>query len=315
MNDNGGFSSDNDTSCSSCPQEENTRDSPSFSDIRSAHLPDIPMEDVFSLWARANYSKKMPHLLRDEHSWQLYNELHLNDFDALFSKTAEFLGLSIIIRTSLFDQEIKSFEHSFPGGSIIVVGAGLSTVHTRLANLDAHWYYVDLPPINTIRQQYCTGCSQSIDILDYTDIDWINHVPIMPGQDVLVVFPSSLQCADPIKVAILMESLADKWPSVHIVFDALTTKALGYTEIMNTMKSLTGKDYTSSGYTVDDIEEEVQMWSDEDLQFNVLRSYGIFDAVSIKSDWEKHTQKTVMRALILRAYNMHHVYHAATDIF
>lgn len=272
---------------------------------------DVTAQQLMTLWARATNEMKYPDFFSDPASVELFNKLGLHIFDDYFAGMPDFIGLSVRNRAMHIDEEITSYSQS--SGShlhIVVVGGGLACIQQRLSHIDADWYFVDHPQLNRIRRDLLPQSGLIIDAQAFEDYDWINALPIESGEKLMFIFPSTLYSMDPLSVAEVMAALADSWPGSHFVMDAITSKAQIFIEEMEEEGPVF---LPEAYYTVDDIDEEVSVWADEDLHFNVLRSYSLYDTISIRPEWDDLTRKLCMKAMIMRFYNMHHVYHASPD--
>jgi O-methyltransferase involved in polyketide biosynthesis len=138
--------------------------------------------------------------------------------------------VSSALRSGMFDDWVKAFLNHHPDGTVVEIGAGLSTRFERLDNSTVHWFDLDLPDVVELRRRFFTESARHVTLAaSILEADWVVAVRGSPGpyfflaETVLVYFEER-------EVRAALARIADAFPSASLAFDTTTRKGI---ELMN----------------------------------------------------------------------------------
>src|SRR5258705_11044596 len=106
----------------------------------------IPLE------GRAVETGKKHPILREPTAVEMVSAI---DYDCTrFGKGTGVMGLYLALGTATFDEYVRDFLAQHPAGTVVEIGAGLSTRYERLDNGEASWVDIDLPDAAEVRQMF-----------------------------------------------------------------------------------------------------------------------------------------------------------------
>lgn len=105
---------------------------------------------LIPLLGRAEETKRRRGLLRDPKAERIVADL---DYD--FTKWRGGASLrGTVLRTVMFDEDVRAFLERHPSGTVVELGAGLNTRYERLDNGRACWFELDLPDVIALRRRF-----------------------------------------------------------------------------------------------------------------------------------------------------------------
>lgn len=133
---------------------------------------------LIPLYGRAVEARKEQPLLRDAKAIEIVDSL---DYD--FAKLDGNRSLAgAVLRGLIFDSWVADFLDSFPGGTVVDIGAGLNTRFERLDNGTCHWVELDLPDSMELRRQFFEPTDRRAMVAgSVTSPDWLPEVREHPG--------------------------------------------------------------------------------------------------------------------------------------
>lgn len=114
-----------------------------------------------------------------------------SEFDAGDTTTNRFVDIATVLRGAVFDHWVREFLDDNPGGTVVELGAGLSTRAVRLAGelagrVDANWVDVDLPAVAELRRELLPGAEGRLVAGSVLDEDWLDVARELPPPYLLV---------------------------------------------------------------------------------------------------------------------------------
>jgi O-methyltransferase involved in polyketide biosynthesis len=180
-------------------------------------LGDVQETMLIPLHARAVETGKRRPIVRDAAAVEMVRAID-DDFRR-FGERPSVLATYIALRTAVFDEWVGSFLARYPAGTVIEIGAGLSTRFERLDNGLATWIDVDLPDAIEVRRMFLPDLPRrqriASSILDRTWIDQVHQSPapyLFVAEAVLVYLSDS-------DVRRAMALMTENFPGCRIAFD------------------------------------------------------------------------------------------------
>ena len=126
--------------------------------------------------------------------------------------------LAVIVRTLELDEVVRSFLRGHPDGTVVELGAGLSTRFDRLDNGRQRWIDVDLPAVTALRRALLPTSPRRVHVAaSLAESTWLDQVVGGPAccfvaEAVLGYLPGPV-------VRELLAHLARRCPGATIAFD------------------------------------------------------------------------------------------------
>ncbi|MFI1920053.1 class I SAM-dependent methyltransferase [Nocardia sp. NPDC020380] len=194
---------------------------PSEDNRRQLTLTPVQETLVIPLHGRAVESRKPHGLLRDEQAVRIVDSI---DYD--FSK---FDGPSILItalRACVFDAWTREFLTAHPGGTVVELGAGLSSRFDRLDNGSCHWFDLDLPEVIELRGRFFTDTERRRMITaSILDAEWLDEIAESPGP-YLFIAEGVLPYFEETEARKVLTTMVERFPGSLITFDTCGSKAV-----------------------------------------------------------------------------------------
>lgn len=170
---------------------------------------------LIPLYARAFETVRDRPLLADDKALELVRSI---DYDFTgFGRGPSIVGS--VLRSTIFDEWVRTFLRRFPTGTVVELGVGLNTRFERLDNGSAHWDELDLPDVMALRREFFpdearrTGLAGSV-----VDGDWVDTVLTRPGPYFLVSEAVLLYLAEA-EVRTALGHVADHFAGASVAFD------------------------------------------------------------------------------------------------
>lgn len=219
-------------------------------------LTGVPETMLLTLYHRARETRRPDGLFRDEFAVSFVERI---DHD--FSKFDDWkMEWSIPVRTWLIDAAVREFLGRNPGGTVVLLGAGLCTRPLRLDNGTARWFSVDLEPIRPFWQSLIGNSPRNSFIArSVRDFAWADAVQASGtgGGAVMLVAEGLFQYFPEADVRETVVAIRRRFPGAELVLDVLGTVTVGNPRLNATITA-TGSAYD---WGLDDC-SEMESWSD-----------------------------------------------------
>lgn len=257
---------------------------------------------LIPLWARSEEMNKRHPLVHDPRAREICEQL---DFDFSIFRRAYGTQIGCVLRGLLYDHWVASFLEKNPEGTVVELGAGLSTRFERIDNGRARWVDVDLPDAMALRRMHFVPSSRRhfvpISVTDPTLTESLAREITSPcifvSEGMLMYLPEA-------DVRGLLVRLADSFGPTEILLDAISPAVVRNQSLHDTMKHMMDAPFR---WGVDDI-GDIERW---DPRLRVLESATLPDIAARFRDRvpRRHrllgalVQKTMPR--FARAYRIH----------
>ncbi len=212
------------------------------------------MTMLIPLWARAEETRKGRPLVRDPRSLQICDSL---DFDFGTFRRAYGTQAGCVLRGLLYDQWVGDFLVRHPSGTVVELGAGLSTRFERLDNGAAHWVDVDLPHAMSLRRRLFPSTPRrtflSASVLDN---DWPSAARAAAAGPYFFVCEGVLMYFEPDDVRSLFARLAEAFGPTEIAFDSIAPMVVRHQALHDSMKHMMDAPFR---WGIDDI-RRIEQW-------------------------------------------------------
>lgn len=182
---------------------------------RTVNLGPVQETLLIPLLGRAVVTQQGRGLINDSRAVEIVESL---DYD--FSKWQKSKALTgSVLRTRMFDEDVKDFLTQHPTGSIIEIGCGLNTRFERLDNGQAHWFDLDLPDTIALRRQFFQDEPRRTMIeASVLDTEWMALVAATGGpwcfvSEAVIIYLENEQAKQAI------HQIADRFPGAWILTD------------------------------------------------------------------------------------------------
>lgn len=198
------------------------RTTPSEDNRRQLTLTPVQETLVIPLHGRAVESRKPRGLLRDEQAVRIVDSI---DYD--FTRFDG--GASILItawRACVFDVWTREFLTAHPSGTVVELGAGLSSRFDRLDNGSCHWFDLDLPEVIELRGRFFTDTERRRMITaSILDSEWLDEIAESPGP-YLFIAEGVLPYFEETEARKVLTTMVERFPGSLITFDTCGSKAV-----------------------------------------------------------------------------------------
>ncbi|HEY8079639.1 MAG TPA: class I SAM-dependent methyltransferase [Labilithrix sp.] len=188
------------------------------------------------LWARAVEMRKRRPLVRDLRAAEICADVAY-DFGTL--RHAYGTQIGCVLRGMLYDAWVAGWLARNPGGTIVELGAGLTTRFDRIDDGRAHWVDVDLPHAIALRRRYFAPAARrelvAASVVDPRLPDAIKRAAPPPY---LFVSEGMLMYLDPAEVRALFRRLADAFAPTEIAFDSIAPIVVRHQRLHDSMRHM-----------------------------------------------------------------------------
>jgi len=175
---------------------------------------------LIPLLGRAEATQAQGGLLHDPKAVEIVQALDY-DFDK-WRGGPSLLGT--VLRTRLFDEQVKTFLAQHPRGTVVEIGVGLNTRFERLDNGHAHWLELDLPDAMALRRRFFNDTERRTMLeASALDADWHTRVDALPGP-VCFVSEAVIIYFDTEVVEPWLQQLARRFPQAWLITDTTSSR-------------------------------------------------------------------------------------------
>ena len=170
---------------------------------------------------------------------------------SIIDNSSEYSLLASVARYYNTDRMERDFVRRNGKSSIVHLGVGLETANFRLSSLNAHFYDMDLPEVIGIRKELLNEQKNETLIAgDLFDMRWAGYIP--DDRPVMILVLGVFQYFHEDEILGVIGKMKDRFPGAELVFDATSTKGLGYT---NRYVRRTGNQSAAMHFGVDDAKD------------------------------------------------------------
>jgi O-methyltransferase involved in polyketide biosynthesis len=181
-------------------------------------VPDLAGISETMLWSlhnRASETRRPDGVLVDPDSVRIRSAMNY-DFARRFGDPVG----SLAARAAEIDRALRSWLKHHPDGCVVSLGEGLETQCRRVDNGRLRWLSVDLPDAIRLRERFLVPTQRFCHIAaSALDPVWMDAAE--PQSDIFIVAQGLLMYLEPETVRRLFTSIADRFPTAEIVFDAV----------------------------------------------------------------------------------------------
>jgi O-methyltransferase involved in polyketide biosynthesis len=182
---------------------------------------------VGPLWARATFSQRHPHILKDEEASEIFAKVvkrhprARDEFTAMEQLVDEFLGLFFLVRARVFDEAVRNYLVGYPEASVVNLGCGLDTTFTRVDNGRLLWFDLDLPDAIDYRLDLLPETTRSKCIpKSIFELSWFDDIGFEPRRGAFFIAGGLFSYFREADLISLCNSMAERFPSAELMFDA-----------------------------------------------------------------------------------------------
>jgi O-methyltransferase involved in polyketide biosynthesis len=191
---------------------------------------------MIPLWARAAESRKRRPVVHDPRALEICDSL---DFDFSVFRHAYGSQIGCVIRGLLYDRWVSEFLAQHPGGTIVELGAGLSTRFERVDQGRANWIDVDLPAVIALRRRFFEASPRrtplALSALDPTLPDRVRRAAAGPY---FVVTEGMLMYLAEADVRALLLRLTDAFGPCELAFDSISPAVVRHQRLHDSMRHM-----------------------------------------------------------------------------
>lgn len=170
---------------------------------------------------------------------------------SIIDNSSEYSLLASVARYYNTDRMERDFVRRNGKSSIVHLGVGLETANFRLSSLNAHFYDMDLPEVIGIRKELLNEQKNETLIAgDLFDMGWAGYIP--DDRPVMILVLGVFQYFHEDEILGVIGKMKERFPGAELVFDATSTKGLGYT---NRYVKKTGNKSAAMHFGVDDAKD------------------------------------------------------------
>lgn len=193
-------------------------ESPHTTDAPSAlavELGGVPETMLWTLHNRANEAKRADTLLHDPDAVRIYESIDY-DYVRSFGKP----DTSHPMRSRVFDDAVRPWLSTHPGGTVVELAAGLETQFQRCDDGEVHWVCVDVPEAIDVRARFLPETPRCRYVRKSAlDRSWFDAVDASRG--VFVTAQGLFMYFEESEVRSLIAAMAERFPGIEIMFDAI----------------------------------------------------------------------------------------------
>lgn len=209
---------------------------------------------MIPLWARAAETRKHRPLVRDVRALELCEQV---DYDFATFRHSHGTQIGCVLRGLLYDRWVGDFLARHPSGTVVELGAGLSTRFERIDNGKARWVDVDLPDAIALRRRHFAPTPRRTFLAaSVLDTDWPAAVAQAASGPYYFVSEGMLMYLDGEDVRGLLVRLANAFGPCEIALDSIAPAVVRHQRLHDSMKHMMDAPFR---WGIDDI-RDVERW-------------------------------------------------------
>jgi O-methyltransferase involved in polyketide biosynthesis len=209
---------------------------------------------MIPLWARAAETRKRRPLVRDVRALEICERI---DYDFATFRHSYGTQIGCVLRGLLYDRWVRDFLARHPGGTVVELGAGLSTRFERIDNGKARWVDVDLPDAIALRRShFAPSPRRTLLAASVLDQDWPAAVARAAPGPYYFVSEGMLMYLHGEDVRGLLVRLADAFGPCEVALDSIAPAVVRHQRLHDSMKHMMDAPFR---WGIDDI-RRVERW-------------------------------------------------------
>ena len=193
-----------------------------MSEVHLAGLSPTEETLLVPLFCRAAESRRKHAILRDPKAIEMVAAIPW-DYQR-FNQRWRRMGVAV--RAAMFDEWVRAFVQRHPEGTLVEIGAGLSTRFERLDNGTVHWFDLDLPEVIELRRRFFRdGGRYAMLAASVTDTGWMETVRRSPPPYFFVAETVLIYLQEQ-EVRGAMSQIAEHFPDSTFALDTASHKAV-----------------------------------------------------------------------------------------
>jgi O-methyltransferase involved in polyketide biosynthesis len=181
----------------------------------SVELDGIPETMLWVLYNRANEARRPDTYLHDPNCVCVYESIDY-DFERSFGKPHS----GHPMRSKLFDDALRPWLATHPGGTVVELGAGLETQFQRCDDGEVEWLCVDVPDAIAVRERFLPATPRCRFVqCSVLDLAWLDEVS--PAQGVFVTAQGLFMYLTEPEVRDVVTAIVHRFPRADLTFDTV----------------------------------------------------------------------------------------------
>lgn len=211
---------------------------------------------MIPLWARAAETRKRRPVVRDERALEICEGV---DFDFGIFRYAYGTQIGCVLRSLLFDRWVEDFLVRHPDGTVVELGAGLSTRFERIDNGRAQWVDVDLPDAIALRRRHVAPAPRrTLFAASVLDPGWLANVREIAPAPYYFVAEGMMMYLDANDVRDVLVRIADTFGPTEIALDSIGSLVVRHQAFHDSMRHMLDAPFR---WGIDDV-REIERWDD-----------------------------------------------------
>lgn len=187
------------------------------------------MSEIYQIKLISDWSKMFPRIVSDDGATKFIEKNNIV-FPKSMNNISEYRNLLLASRHIYTDCLVKQFILEYPNGTVVNVGCRLDNRFGRMDNGRIQWYNVDNHNAMSVRRAIYSAREREITIgRDIMNFSWLDEINCNRDQGVLFIFNDSLSTMRSGRVRFLIDTIALKFPSAHVLLLASDVLANFYT--------------------------------------------------------------------------------------
>lgn len=226
---------------------------------------------LIPLWARAAETRKKRPLVHDARALEICDRI---DFDFGVFRHAHGSQIGCVVRGLLYDAWTEEFLRRHPHGTVVEIGAGLSTRFERIDNGTARWVDVDLPAAIALRSEHILPTERRRFVaVSAADPSWAERVEREMTRPSFFVCEGTFMYLAPDDVKAFLRTLADRFGPTAIALDSISPGVVRHQRLHDAAKHMMDAPFR---WGTDDI-RELERWDSRLVVDEVLTLPDIAD--------------------------------------
>jgi len=191
---------------------------------QAIRLGEVEETMLIPLYARAVETRRKRPIIQDPKAVEMVEAI---DWDfRRFGQKRRVAGC--VLRCAMFDERVRDFLAQHPAGTVVEIGAGLSTRFERLDNGTVHWFDLDLPNVAALRRRFFDDSARGETLAgSIVDPGWIATVRESPGPYCFVAETVFVYLREQ-QVKAALAQIARSFPGARVILDTVPQRGVDH---------------------------------------------------------------------------------------